>query len=776
MLARSDRRICFEFIKTGVFQTMTWHLYQYTSSLDHWVKTGQENCKLSSALMVEQLRFWKICILHGYCVSYFSDIFPSLCLWLNPPTLEKLVDKSVLGEFASISAEAYLVLKALATRLPNFVSQIHQNNQIQEQAGDDMEMWHWSHVGPMVDLALKWIVLMGDLHSGSPALHDSYLTSLLWVCSAVMSMLAEVLKRMVPDDTVSQTGRGWLVPWLPEFVPRVGLEIIKNRFLSFSDAIDTNFGTGLAGDRSFVERLCHLRQQNEYEISLASVCCLHGIFQTIITIDNLIQLVDKGVQSSEDYSLSREEEILKDGIINCSFVELRSVQNIFMKLVTLEWQFVQSIETFGRGGPAPGLGFGWGASGGGYWSATVLLAQADAGLIIDLLETFQIMSINDIPREEEISSVVEIINSSLAATLIAGPGDRTVVDKAFKVLVHVSVLKYLDRCIRHFHLNTVVKPFDWEYKEEDYMLFSKILTSHFGNRWLSVKKKSKTIDSLSSSTNKNSNKSNRSLDTIYEDLATSNGFQDCKSLVVEWAHQRLPLPINWFLSPISTLCNSKHAGLRKFSNLENLMQHPGDLLEVAKGGLFFLLGIEAMSSFLPSGAPSPVQSAPLVWKLHCLSVILLIGMGLIDEGKSRDVYEALQDLYGAVLDKARLRSAEMAWEKNVNLLSETRNNNVLEFLRFQSEVHDSYSTFIETLVEQYSAISYGDLIYGRQVAIYLHRCVEASVRLAAWNALTNARVLELLPPLDSCFGEAEGYLEPKEVRQTKVLHVCTTKL
>ncbi|XP_062086775.1 transcriptional elongation regulator MINIYO [Humulus lupulus] len=760
VLARSDRRICFEFIKNGFFQTMTWHLYQYMSSLDQWVKTGKENCKLLSALMVEQLRFWKICIQHGYCVSYFSDIFPSLCLWLNPPTVEKLIDKGLLGEFASVAANAYLVLKALAMRLPNFVSQMNQSNKIQEHADDDMEIWRWSHVGPMVDLAVKWIVLMRDLHCGSHVLHNSPETSLLWVYSAVMSMLAEVLKKMVPDDISNQTESGFLIPWLPEFVPRVGLEIIKNKFLSFSDTFDANFGTGLAGESSFVERLCHLRQQNEYETSLASVCCLRRIFQTITTIDNLIQLVDKGVQSSQEYSLPREEGILKDGILNRSFVELRSVQNIFMKLVTSEWQFVQSIETFGRGGPAPGVGVGWGASGGGYWSATVLLAQADAGFIIDLLETFQIMPINDIPKIEDISSTVQIVNSSLAASLIAGPRDRTVVDKAFKVLVHVSVLKCLDRCIRHFVLNSKAKLFGWEYKEEDYLRFSKVLSSHFGNRWLSLKK-NKTIKSLNGSTSKNLVKNSGSLSTIYEDSDTSNSVQDCTPLVVEWAHQRLPLPINWFLSSISTLCDSRHAGLQKSSNLENLIQDPGYLLEVATGGLFFLLGMEAMSSFLPSGVPSPVQSVPLVWKLHCLSVILLVGMGVIEEKKSRDCYEALQDLYGSSLDKARLKDAEMTWERNVNL-SEPRNNDLLDFLRFHSEIHDSYSTFIETLVDQFSAISYGDLIYGRQVAIYLHRCVETRVRLATWNTLTNARVLELLPPLESCFGEAEGYLQPKE--------------
>ena len=88
---------------------------------------------------------------------------------------------------------------------------------------------------------------------------------------------------------------------------------------------------------------------------------------------------------------------------------------------------------------------------------------------------------------------------------------------------------------------------------------------------------------------------------------------------------------------------------------------------------------------------------------------------------------------------------------------------IVECLRFQSEIHDSYSTFLETLVEQFAAVSYGDLIFGRQVSVYLHRCTEAVVRLYAWNALSNARVLELLPPLEKCIAETDGYLEPIEV-------------
>ena len=50
-----------------------------------------------------------------------------------------------------------------------------------------------------------------------------------------------------------------VVPWLPKFVPKVGLKIVKNEILSFSGA---NILEHLAS--SFIKALCHLRQQSNY--------------------------------------------------------------------------------------------------------------------------------------------------------------------------------------------------------------------------------------------------------------------------------------------------------------------------------------------------------------------------------------------------------------------------------------------------------------------------------------------------------------------------------
>ncbi|KAG2307713.1 hypothetical protein Bca52824_027461 [Brassica carinata] len=117
VLARYDKKTCMEFVKNGILNEVTWHLFQFTSSLDSWVKLGKQKCKLSSDLMVEQLRFWKVCIQSGCCISQYPELFPALCLWLSCPSFEKLKDKNLICEFTSVSKEAYLVLEAFAGTL-----------------------------------------------------------------------------------------------------------------------------------------------------------------------------------------------------------------------------------------------------------------------------------------------------------------------------------------------------------------------------------------------------------------------------------------------------------------------------------------------------------------------------------------------------------------------------------------------------------------------------------------------------------------------------------
>ncbi|OVA10752.1 RNA polymerase II-associated protein 1 [Macleaya cordata] len=776
VLAQSDKKNCMHFIEKGIFRDMMWHLYKYPVPHDHWIKSGREYCKLMSALMIEQLRLWRVCIKYGYCICYFTDFFPSLCMWLSPPTFDKLIEKHVLGDFASITREAYILLEALARRLPNLHSEEQLKMQTLESADYNMETWSWSHVSPMVELALKWLSLESSpylskilgCHKGASSnffVQDSYMSSLLWVISSVMHMLTSILVKVVPEGANSLHESGGHVPWLPEFVPKIGLVIVKNRYLSFSGTNDMILSEG----GSLVKDLCGLRLHSDIELSLSSVCCLHRLVQLIVSLDKSIQLAKRGNcnPSSQGYSFSSEGKILENGIVMWSQDQLRSVLVTIMRLLSSGWQNVHAIETFGRGGPAPGIGLGWGASGGGFWSVVVLLEQTEARLLMGLLDIFQIDSEKYVPTVEDMTFTAQRMNAVLGASLTSGPRDTVVMEKTFDLLLQAPVLKYLNLFIRHFlHLKRGIKPFRCEYNEEDHLRFSKVLNTHFRNRWLCVKSKTKAVNSNTDLSHNTIKKGSNALDTIYEDIDKSDVIASdshCTSLVIEWAHQRLPLPTHWFLSPISTISGDRAAlDLPNTSSVQNHMSSPTDeALEVAKSGLFFLLGLEAMSTFpCTDMQSSPVCHVPLVWKLHSLSVVLLVGMSVLQDEKSRDTYEILQDLYGQLLDESRCsRSIKSCSE---NLLPETRNKDGVELLQFQSEIHESYSTFIETLVEQFGAISYGDLIYGRQVAVYLHRSVEVPVRIAAWNALSNAHILELLPPLEKCFAEAEGYLETED--------------
>ncbi|KAG1335442.1 putative transcriptional elongation regulator MINIYO [Cocos nucifera] len=706
------------------------------------------------------------------CLDFVKHGIFQQAMWHCPPTFDKLIENNVLGEFTSITREAYLVLEALARRLPI----LHSREQLEKQAMDfsdgNMEYWSWSHVVPMVDLASNWLCikiipyvssLIGG-HRSRNHVQDPSASCMLWVISAILHMLCSIFDRIAPEDANDMSGTYNHLPWLPHFVPKVALEIIKNGFLDFLGSNNMEHGTFPSEGGSLAESLCYLRQQNNVDASLASVSCLQGLVRLASSVDRSIQRakITNYTQARQVSNSGIADKILEEGIVKWAQNDLTRVLTAFMTLMSSEWPVVQSIEMFGRGGPAPGIGFGWGSSGGGFWSMNVLLAQADALLILDLLKILPafvggMKPVLDKPAD---ALILQRISSLLGVCLVAGPGDRVAMEKALDILLHAPVLKCLSLCIHHYvYHNKGLKSFDWQYGEGDYLFFSRILNSHFRNRWLSIKKKpSEKMDRNNHS--KDISRKGDALETIYEEVEqaeTTVKYPYCNSLFVEWAHQKLPLPGHWFLSAI---CSIGEINTRAPSST--------DVLDVAKSGLFFLLGLEAASAFLCSDSQSsPISGATLVWKFHALSMALHANMDVLED-KSRDVFETLQELYGQHLDQLRHENIRTLLGRNEKIqvssatLPEAQENCNLKLLNFQTEVHESYSTFVENLIEQFAAISYGDVIYGRQVALYLHRTVEATVRLAAWNVLSNAHVLELLPPLEKCIAEAEGYLEPVE--------------
>ncbi|XP_078432116.1 RPAP1-like, carboxy-terminal protein isoform X2 [Wolffia australiana] len=694
ILSQADRKNCTAFVRRGFFRDVTWHMYRGPFSLEKWNSSGKDRINLAS-LTIQQLRFWKICIGYGYCISYFEEFFPFISTWLGLPTLE-----NILEEYLLITREVYHVLETLSHRLPG----LHSETQLKKEVSSspaDVELWSWGIVVPMVDVASKWLSLetnsiMAFLLAKN---NNSIACCVVGVISAVFQMLASIFDKVNPEGAPR-------LRWLPFFVPKVGLEIVKNEIFDFSHLnIEKK-----EENASFTTLLSQWRYQNSLETSLCAVSCLHGLVRLVSSVDKCIQSAKASSKILYTYqeiqSASSYDQILEDGIAKNAFPDLARV---FSTLVPSQKCFRQGqSEVFGRGGPAPGIGFGWGSSDGGYWSTKGLYAQADAHLIISLFNIFQ---------NEEVASKMmvthQVINVALGVCLVLGPRDRDVLEKALEFLLQPRVLEFMDKCISD------TSP---QYCTEDYNLFHESLIFHFRSIWLGHKRKSESSGKVNDESIKRD-----TLEMIPEDMDTC----PC-SFLVEWARQRLPLPSHWFLSPL--LCCSSD-----------------DFLNVAKSGLFFLLALEAMSAN-SSEFDSQVLSVPLTWKLHALSAVLLVRNeteGVLEDGKSRDNYNLLQELYGKQLDQLRHQTGRLAEAS-------------LELLGFRSQVHETYGTFVENLVEQFGAVSYGNMLYGRQVALYLHRAVEAAVRLVAWNSITNSHVLDLLPQLNDCLGTAEGYLEPIE--------------
>ncbi|AQL04127.1 transcriptional elongation regulator MINIYO isoform X2 [Zea mays] len=640
VLSKYNRQTCLNFVNHGVFQQALWHWYRKAGTIEDWVRSGKEKCKLSSAMMVEQLRFWRTCISYGFC------------------------------------------------------------------------------------------------------------------------MLNSILERISPD--VTPEDKSYSLPWIPDFVPKIGLGIISNGFFSCSTTVaGRNAEHQPFCCASLVQGLCYMRCHGNVDVSLSSISCLQRLVQLSWSVDRVIQGATKCCSECFNESGTGEAgKLLAEGISSLWHNDLLHLLTSLLPMISSQWSISQNIEMFGRGGPAPGVGFGWGTCGGGFWSLKCLLAQLDSQLVVELIKCFSSVQGSPIILDEGVkldnvtNTVVTAsnwISSTLGLSLIAGPGQIYMLEKVFDMIFEPSILKYLKSSIHKFTSDMeLLKPFEWDLNEDEYMLFSSVLKSHFRSRWLAIKKKHSDKYAGDNSSTKIS-KTPEILETIQEETELSEAVnQPCNTLMVEWAHQRLPLPIHWILSAVCCIDDPKGT----------LSTSANYILDVSRAGLIFLLGLEAISA-------TPCLHAPLIWKIHALSVSIRSSMHLLQEDRSRDIFCALQELYGLHLNRlyqkfCKPNSIEEVKGVVVGTSEEAMEISSLEILRFQEKIHGSYTTFVESLVDQFAAVSYGDFVFGRQVAIYLHRKAEPAVRLAAWNALSSAYVLELLPPLDNCIGNAPGYLEPLE--------------
>lgn len=813
VLSEANRANCVYFIESGVFQSAERHLF-FHYTLNDWLNMDQETFKSTCAVLVEELRLWKVCIEYGLCVSCFPDFYPALCFWLSPPSFEKIIDRDIVNEVLDVARESFIVLEALARTLPNLHSV--ENGQDEEFClnGEGFENWSWNQVVPMVKVALEWLhfkeiplllktLWLTDKHEINTHKRDSYRKSLLGVISAVLHALSSIFENILPlEDTgfCSSDKEQYSGKWLPEFVPQVGLEIIKSRLLHFSEIKLEQIISLNMESSSVLEYLCFLRKETDCETSLSALSCFHGIIRLITSVDNVMTFGQskRHDASFTDENISDSEKILKRGLVVSSQNELECALTMFMELVSSEWHYVQSIEVNGRGGPAPGIGLGWGAAGGGFWSGKVLLAQADAIVTAALLEHFPIVLDKDVFDLEKlilqsdgtdafVMNTTKKINASLSIVLISGPKDRLITERILNILLTAPVMKFLSIFVHKVSRKETKKSNTiniGDLDQADYDSFSKVLLLHFKSRWLRKKKENPKIgqtekESKSHSASRNSRKKSP-LGTISEE-STEIGKTPVRelSLGIEWAHQRLPVPIQWLLSPLSSSILEQLSEVPSNNVLLENVNSTDRMINTVRSGLFFLLGLEAIFSSCDSFQSPPILCIPLVRKIHMLSMVFVDGGDLFLETPVRDFLGALQELYGQALDRQN--------GANINLMSQRRKIEKLETsqeckdlivdqkdgensveaitlstLNFERDISDSYQTFIDILIQHFAATSFGDVVYGRQVTIYLRMDVEASIRLAAWNSLASDHILELLPPLEQCFADPNGYLFPPE--------------
>ncbi|CAN6461079.1 unnamed protein product [Victoria cruziana] len=767
VLSESSKSNCEYFIKNGAFAVAMRHLYGSPTSLEQWLKFGRESAVLVSCNLVELLRFWKVCICYGYCISCFTDFFPAMCLWLSPPATDKLIGSKVFDEFNSVARESFMVLETLCGRLP------YPDTEQEGQGGNcNNATWSWGHAFPMVDFALKWMSLKDNpssfiieqqLERSDHVIQDSFRRSLISVIASALNMLCSLFERMIPEGSIDH-GHGYhvLLSRLSRSASDIVQQIDKNGLLSLpgTDAV----GEISTGGYSFLEKICYWRSHGDYETSITCSCFLDGLIRLVILLRKFLHM------SKQETGIADNQTMIAIDIV--SQIGLEDILIIFMNFITLEWPNVQSIEMFYRGGPAPGLGFGWGSYGDGFWSTKFLLSQIDARVVVDLLELHPIRF-----EKEEISKSCTVlkVSAALAVCLILGPQHTSIIEKAYKILFDVPVLKFLDHCIHCFLHGNLIQPFDFTFTEDDYHHFAEVLAAHFRKRWL--KRKVKSVKAHLEAENQRKPLHSRSkklsvLETVDEERmeAEERKYESFTSLVIEWAHQRLPLPTHWFLSPLMTLggIQSVSNSTAEFNHLDNAF-YEEDIPLLVKCGLFFLLGLEAMSSSKSDAWCSQISTVPLVWKLHSLSMVFLVVSDVVLDEQTSHIFEILQKFYGQKLDQEMGKYIKVIWNEIDNsfchsekIYEEASGGNCLEILNFQRDINSSYSSFIETLVGKFASDSYGDMAYGRQLAIYLHRSVDLPVRLATWNSLSDARVMDLLPTIEDCVSKVEGFLYPPE--------------
>lgn len=721
-------------------------------------KLGDTAC----STIVESLRLWQICIQYKMGMSSFMDIYPTLCFWLSPLTKEEISNNN--NDALSLAQESYRLLERLAQTLPRLHS---SDAETLESFETDNENWAWSVAVPLVEAALGWLsaerlsaiveqVSKLGQRGVSSVVGDSTV-KLIGTLTSVLQFLATVSEKILGSSNDEEKRGNAHTPFIPTFVPRLGLLLAADKFVFNQNGSGTLFGS-----------LCSIRHVRDEETTLAATSCLQAVVRLFNNVDEAIKTARaQSAPTPASGECTQAHKILDFGLILSCRRELQDLLSDVGDEVLANTGLLQSVEINGRGGPAPGLGLGWGALGGGSWSRQVLVAQATARLVMYLLDitpTRRSISSDDSTTLERVfigdvkSSDAEILwrlSCGFGVAALATPEDGELVKQACsKLLIHPKILSLLAKLVENTltELDSVLKDLSLSRESLAKLVpdkVSKVLVEHYTWTWTSRKNhKAVQNDSTRPKGILKGNKSSTRLPTVLED---TGAYSPRTSLAKEWARQRLPLPSHWILSPMATnvtrllfKSGEEEIGVSTADVIEKSMME-----ETVKSGLSWLLGLEALYSGSFESKNSPIHFIPVARKLHSLSCMYVLGGDIFLQEETRAAIGVLQEIYGRQLDSAQL--------------TDDKDRSSAQSLDFERLIDMNYTSFAESLAEQFGASSFGDLVFARQVALHLQQGVPDPVRLALWRVVADAQALRLLPPLAQCCGQQSLYLYPFEV-------------
>eukprot|EP00897_Mesotaenium_endlicherianum_P002022 jgi/Mesen1/1848/ME000143S00903 len=421
-------------------------------------------------------------------------------------------------------------------------------------------------------------------------------------------------------------------------------------------------------------------------------------------------------------------------------------------------------QVHGRSGPAPGLALGWGSKGGGLWSCHVALLRSEACLVFNIISLVVPPSVQSEQAaglegggEQSTATWQRVAEIGLAALSLAGPSERQVASQSLHiVLLHTALASCCGADSASDETSVSARVAAAKF-------VSTVLAGHYRATWFGAKQR-KSREGENSSVAESAARS-RQLAPVLEDAGEGGEQeeqeqqeqeqeqeQEPQELMSEWHTQRLPLPPWWLLSALGA-----HRG---GDTWHAPAAHAHAVLYSA---LLLLRGLEVSGKDHDHPGACHVAAVgriSLLRKIHSLSQAFLGEARLYLAEDIRPLLAGLQSAYSDELAESdRWRMAEQRGQERDSAQAAGAGAGGETVGLLEEEISPMYVAYAEELVSHFTADSFGDPLYARQVAMLLRQEAGLAVREATWHGLLDTRTLALLPPAELCWGLPAAYLQ-----------------